>query len=132
MLKTPEEYGYVVRNGILAFQRGPLSQWYGGFENQNSSFTMGSDVEYNCTEQWMMAMKAKTFKDEEMYEKIMSTSDPREQKAAGRRVKNFNQKVWDNKKELGMIYGGAVQAQRMTGRLIVVNGKEKTFLVKLW
>lgn len=29
-LKTPEEYGYVVKNGFCLFQKGPLSQWYGG------------------------------------------------------------------------------------------------------
>jgi len=107
MLKTQEEYGYVVKNGILAFQRGPLSQWYGGFKSQDSTFTMGSDIEYNCTEQWMMAMKAKTFKDEETYKLIMSTNDPREQKAAGRRVKNFNQKIWNSKKE-SLVFMGNV------------------------
>jgi ribA/ribD-fused uncharacterized protein len=42
----------------------------------------------------MMAKKALAFKDMEAYQEIMATSGPKEQKAIGRRVKNFNAEVW--------------------------------------
>jgi len=52
-----------------------------------------------------MAMKAIHFKDNEMLEKIMNTKDPKEQKAYGRKVKNFNPDVW-NKVAKAYVYIG--------------------------
>lgn len=34
------------------------------------------------------------FKDEEMAEEILKSEEPREQKAMGRKVRNFDQDVW--------------------------------------
>jgi hypothetical protein len=50
---------------------------------------------YHCCEQYMMAQKATLFNDDEILNAIMGTSDPREIKAYGRQVKNFDAKVWD-------------------------------------
>ena len=71
------------------FWNGPFSQW------DASPFMDLTGLMYNCCEQAMMAHKAMTFKDEESFKKIMGTTSPREQKALGRKVKNFNPKVWD-------------------------------------
>jgi len=71
------------------FWNGPFSQW------DASPFMDVEGVLYNCAEQYMMAQKALTFQDQETYAKIMSSSSPRDQKALGRKVKNFNPKVWD-------------------------------------
>jgi len=71
------------------FWNGPFSQW------DASPFMDLNGLMYNCCEQAMMAHKAMTFKDEESFKKIMATTSPREQKALGRKVKNFNPKVWD-------------------------------------
>ena len=71
------------------FWNGPFSQW------DASPFMDLTGLMYNCCEQAMMAHKAMTFKDEESFKKIMATTSPREQKALGRKVKNFNPKVWD-------------------------------------
>ncbi|CAN0071132.1 unnamed protein product, partial [Hapterophycus canaliculatus] len=43
----------------------------------------------------MMATKAKVFDDQATLERIMATSDPRQQKALGRQVKGFDAAVWD-------------------------------------
>jgi len=52
-------------------------------------------IEYNCAEQYMMYQKALYFGDEDTAAKIMLTSDPKEQKALGREVKNFKAEQWD-------------------------------------
>ncbi|KZX17074.1 NADAR family protein [Methanobrevibacter filiformis] len=68
-----------------------LSQW------QKSYFTF--DVyEYNCAEQYMMAEKARIFKDEDNLEKIMICDSPNEMKSLGREVQNFNSELWDKVK----------------------------------
>jgi ribA/ribD-fused uncharacterized protein len=46
-----------------------------------------------------MYQKAKLFNDEEIANKILNTSEPREQKKLGRLVKNFDEHVWDVAKE---------------------------------
>ena len=46
------------------------------------------DVKFNCSEQFFQAIKAKMFSDnDELYEAIMSATDPREQKALGKHIK---------------------------------------------
>lgn len=52
-------------------------------------------IEYSCAEQFMMAEKARMFKDTEMLGQIMETRVPKEMKAYGRAVRNFDPKVWD-------------------------------------
>jgi len=54
-------------------------------------------VHYLCAEQYMMAEKARLFNDNEMLEKIIQTTFPKEIKAYGRAVQNFDQSIWDAK-----------------------------------
>jgi ribA/ribD-fused uncharacterized protein len=70
------------------FWDGVFSQWY------PSEFTING-IRYNCAEQWMMASKARLFGDKDSEKAIMKASHPRDQKALGRKVKNFNQKQWE-------------------------------------
>ena len=83
----------------------PFSQWH------PAQFTVDG-IEYCCAEQYMMHQKAGEsspacsstlthppsllvlFKDQQMAEKILATSEPRKQKALGRRVSNFDKQVW--------------------------------------
>lgn len=51
---------------------------------------------FNCTEQYMMYMKAKTFKDDVTAHKIMQESRPLFIKRLGRTVRPFNDKKWNN------------------------------------
>lgn len=73
---------------FVFFWGSEFSQWY------DHEMTIDG-VLYGCAEQYMMAMKAKTFNDEESYEKIMATQEPSRQKALGRKVKNFDPDVWN-------------------------------------
>lgn len=107
MLKEFEDYGYVIKNGILFFAKGPLSQWWGALPKQlggsileKGGFLQGFNIEYNCAEQWMMAKKAALFKDWRVFHKVMNTTSPREQKDLGKEVKNFDQRVWDQHKQV--------------------------------
>ena len=66
-----------------------LSQWW------PCRFTIDG-TEYSCAEQFMMAEKARMFRDEEMLAKIMEASHPKEMKAYGRAVRNFDKDRWDS------------------------------------
>lgn len=76
-----------ITDQFVLFYGGVFSQWY--------AHDMVIDgVTYNCAEQYMMAMKAKTFGDDVTLGQIMSTTDPSKQKALGRKVANFNPDFW--------------------------------------
>jgi len=83
------------------FWHGPLSNWH------IADIVIDNTV-FNCMEQYMMYMKALTFKDVETADKIMSVKTPKEQKALGRLVKNFDSANWDKVKcgigKHGLIY----------------------------
>src|ERR1044072_7745588 len=68
--------------------RNVFSQWY------PCRFVV-DDIEYNCTEQYMMHQKALLFGDTVTAEKIMQKSAPRDQKALGRQVEGFEYEVWE-------------------------------------
>lgn len=104
-LKTPAEYGYVQHENIVLFQKGPLSQWYGGFPGQSGGFhpafygeNPDIDVWCNCAEQWMMMAKAALFNDEHTFDLIRDADHPETQKDLGRLIANFDAAVWDAKK----------------------------------
>ncbi|TYP69544.1 NADAR family protein [Paenibacillus methanolicus] len=65
-----------------------FSQWW------MSPFTVGV-TEYSCAEQFMMAEKARLFGDDDMLEAILKSKHPKEMKAYGRAVRNFDKDVWD-------------------------------------
>ena len=65
-----------------------LSQWW------MEDFWSIADT-YLCMEQYMMAGKAQLFGDEEIRKEVLACSDPRQIKALGRKVRGFDQKVWD-------------------------------------
>jgi hypothetical protein len=77
-----------ITNGFLFFWGGWPSQW------AKAPFEV-EGVGYNCCEQFMMAEKARVFGDVDALRQVLATSDPRKQKAAGRRVRNFDEATWD-------------------------------------
>lgn len=128
----PEDFNYVVKNNMCLFQKGPLSNWWGGFPNQNGGFYLEyyklvdhkdsklvnwllswnpnyDDIQYNCVEQFMMAKKASLFGDIKTLDKIMKTTHPAEQKKLGREVVGFQPEVWDTIKY--DVVGEAVDAK---------------------
>jgi ribA/ribD-fused uncharacterized protein len=71
------------------FYGGVFSQWW------PSEFTIDG-VTYTHAEQYMMAEKARMFKDDEAFKRIMGTISPRKQKLYGRSVEGFNKAQWDH------------------------------------
>lgn len=82
------------------FWSGPFSQWY------KAPFIIDGR-KFNTCEQWMMWNKAMLFNDTETAEAILKTSDPRQQKALGRAVKNFDDAKW-----MAVAYDIVVQGNR--------------------
>lgn len=73
---------------------GCLSQWY------ISSFTDHSTGQtYNCAEQYMMHQKAVFRHDDTTAASILATPYPKDQKALGRCVANWDDDAWDEVKE---------------------------------
>jgi ribA/ribD-fused uncharacterized protein len=67
-----------------------FSQWW------MSPFVV-EGIEYSCVEQFMMAEKARLFGDDEMLDAILKAKHPKEMKAYGRAVRNFENDTWDKK-----------------------------------
>ncbi len=80
------------------FWNGIYSQWY-------TSPMEIDGIKYICCEQYMMHQKALFFGDTDTAEKIMLTSDPRDQKQLGRQVKGFDKDRWD-RVNLRIVYKG--------------------------
>lgn len=75
-----------------------LSNWW------KSSYT-AEGLTYSCTEQFMMAAKARLFGDEKIFNEIMNTYDQKQIKSLGRKVHNFDENIW-NKHKFTIVYYG--------------------------
>lgn len=104
------------------FWSGPFSQWY-----KDAPFTCVLGLRWNTCEQFMMAEKASIFKDAEMYAKIRASSDPADQKAYGRAVKGYDDKVWA-KERLDSVFAANMykfgQNAKMKKLLLSTKGKD--------
>ena len=92
-LSSKEKIKYVFFWGHKARADGQLtkscfSQWWPARFETNG-------ITYATAEHYMMAEKARLFKDDEVLEKILSTGSPAQAKKLGRMVKNFDPKIWD-------------------------------------
>jgi len=79
-------------------QKGCFSQWW------KCSFEIGGRT-FTSAEQYMMYMKAVTFRDPESADAIMGATSPKEIKALGRGVRNFDPAMWD-KVKYGIVVDG--------------------------
>lgn len=68
--------------------------WGSIFSNfANTPYTSHDGISFSCTEQEFMYRKAMLFEDEEVADKILKSSDPKQIKKLGRLVKNYNDQV---------------------------------------
>ena len=91
-----------------------LSQWY------EAPFEFEGRL-YLTAEHFMMAKKAKLFSDMESFEKILQAKHHGEAKKFGRGVKNFNQKLWEQKRFDIVVQGNLLKFSQ--------NQKLKNFLL---
>ncbi|SEC82529.1 hypothetical protein SAMN04489761_3691 [Tenacibaculum sp. MAR_2009_124] len=68
-----------------------FSQWW------KASFEIDG-VTYPTAEHYMMAGKARLFKDDEILQEILKVTHPNDVKKLGRKVKNFTPDLWDQHK----------------------------------
>lgn len=91
----------------LFFYGGQLSQWY-----QSKMFDPITGLFFNCAEQFMMYHKAYLFNDESCMNAILSAEDPKNQKAIGREVKNYNEDAWNEINQDVVTYGNLLKFQQ--------------------
>lgn len=97
------------------FYNGPFSNWYpctfqvGSYMNviSHETFPFPTVHKYNCSEQYMMAEKARMFYDKGSLMLIMEADHPREQKKLGRQVQGFNKDEWE-KHAKKIVYHGCM------------------------
>ena len=97
----------------IYFLGGVFSQWYA---QEFDARINGVNYRFSTAEQYMMACKAKTFHDDESFLAIMATADPKEQKAIGQLVKNFNDEEWSKVREQ-IAYNGNLAKFSSTGKM---------------
>lgn len=68
-----------------------LSQWFPCFFVVDGQY-------YNCTEQYMMAEKARIFGDEEIRQQILAEYSQLAMKKLGRKVRNYDDVTWKEKR----------------------------------
>ncbi|RUS84512.1 hypothetical protein EGW08_007751 [Elysia chlorotica] len=54
-------------------------------------------ITFKCAEQYMMYHKAVCFQDHEIAQKILETEIPKQMKSLGRKVKNYDDDIWESK-----------------------------------
>lgn len=89
-------WGHRPKDG--AYSKEVFSQWY------LADFYVGHQ-KYCCMEQYMMSKKAQLFGDEEIEKQIMGAQTQNEIKSLGRKVKNFEESVWNEFKSLIVMTG---------------------------
>jgi len=83
---------------IHPFLKGYLSNWY------KSEFTVNG-IKFVNSEQYMMYQKAMVFGDTEIAEKILASTSPSEVKGLGRKVRNYNDTIWNGLRQI-IVYDG--------------------------
>jgi hypothetical protein len=68
-----------------------FSQWYDCYFEVDG-------IQYQTAEQYMMAEKARLFGDEEVLQEIMAAFHPHDYKKLGRKIRDFDPKIWDSRK----------------------------------
>lgn len=91
--------------------------FWGARDVFSNHYTFPMEVDglvYNCSEQYFMVLKALLFNDEYIANEILKAFLPKEQKALGRKVKNFNESIW-NKKKYDLMYDACYRKFHNTG-----------------
>ena len=102
-----------------------FGQWqYSEFKSAN-----GDIVDYTCAEQYMMAEKARLFGDEEIKRQIIAANHPKQMKALGRKVRNFDDKIWLKLRHSVVLSGNYLKfAQNKNMRDILLSTGDKVLV----
>jgi len=87
-MRITDKYVFFYKDWLSNFQRTSFKHHV---DNKEYTFT--------STEQAFMFYKACTFGDNDIAQQILSTNHPNEARLLGRKVKNYDDKVWDKIRE---------------------------------
>jgi len=114
--------GVIETDRFVLFWGGWPSQWC------SARFTVDGTT-YNCCEQFMMAEKARVFGDERSLERVLAATSPRDQKAIGRTVRDFDERTWNGVCR-GIVYTGNLARFNQDSQLrsLLLDTGEKTIV----
>jgi ribA/ribD-fused uncharacterized protein len=119
--KKPESYVFFWRTAS------PFSQWHPAkFTSKSVVAPEQYETKFSCAEQYMMAEKALLFGDLDTYAKIMAATEPRKQKALGRKVRSFKEATWKKWREkivLQASYAKFSQNEHLKAKLLATGDK---------
>lgn len=92
-------------NDIFFYGKNELNGYMSNF--YPCKFENEKGITFNCSEQYLMYMKAVLFEPDnnELHNNILKEENPQKIKAYGRKVKYFNNDIWNKNKENIMING---------------------------
>jgi len=109
-----------------------LSQWF------PSKFTGPDGFVYTTMEQWMMAGKARLFKDSEILDRILNATNPKTIFRLGRSVSNFDEAIWKSNRERIVLEGNMLKfsQDKLLARALFATGDkllvEASPVDKIW
>lgn len=111
-----------ITNTHVFFWDGPFSQWY------NSPF-YEDGILFQTAEHYMMYFKAVLFADQATAKLILEAKSPRDVKALGRQIKNFDSAIWDKFKLQIVIKGNLLKFSQNSVLLsLLQTHADKTFV----
>lgn len=102
------------------------------FQHKSILFTFPAEfidkdsMTFTCAEKALMACKAAFFGDDETYDKILNSNNPKEIKRLGRQVSHFSEDIWDEFREYFMyliLKQKFTQCEKMKNTLIATDNK---------
>ena len=100
-----------------------FSQWY------HSPFTI-DNISYPTAEHYMMAEKARLFKDSDTEARILAAKSPAEAKKLGRLVQNYNDEQWSNQRFHSVVQGNIAKFGQNPELAAFLKGTNKRVLVE--
>ena len=92
-----------VYDNHVAFWGGALSNFYPCKIHVDTDWDEKPvDLDFNCSEQYFMWLKATWFHDYDIAQKIVEAKTPKEAKALGRQVEGFDEEEWQTIREAAM------------------------------
>jgi len=110
---------------ILPFysKNSPFSQFY---PCKFSDVVDGNHLTFNCTEQYMMYIKTRTFHDTKTAKLIMKETSPLQIKKLGRQVRPFDDKIWNGVAEIIVRRGNMLKfiQNKELAQILMATGKK--------
>jgi len=115
-------YGHTPKNeGVV--DSACLSQWF------PAAFTIDG-VEYATAEHFMMAEKARLFRDEDALALILKAKTPSEAKKLGRAVRNYEDLAWGRARSLAVVKGNVAKFDQAPERRELLRSTGDAILVE--